>query len=263
LISFPADATSTAGPTRGHAVAADGGGRTLLLEQRVLARNDEVAAATRARLAARGVLAVNLMGSPGSGKTTLLERTVGDLAGRGPVAVVEGDQESVRDAERIRAGGVPVIQINTGRGCHLDATMMDRALNALDPPPNAVVLVENVGNLVCPALFDLGEGARVVLVSVTEGEDKPAKYPHMFAGADLVVLTKCDLLPFLTVDVDRLLAQVRRVNSQADVLAVSGLHVPSAAGDPAAGTGLAAWYAWLRVRRLGAPAGDGRKTAPV
>ncbi|SNQ52155.1 Hydrogenase nickel incorporation protein HypB [Frankia canadensis] len=250
--------------------------RTVLLEQQVLARNDELAAASRARLAARGVLAVNLMSSPGAGKTTLLERTVRDLAQRHPVAVVEGDQESVRDAERIRSAGVPVVQVNTGRGCHLDAAMVDRALHALDPPARAVVFVENVGNLVCPALFDLGEGARVVLLSVTEGEDKPVKYPHMFARADLVLLTKCDLLPYLGLDRDRLVAQVHRANPGAAVMALSGLHhaadtppdiLASDARPPGAlpvdGTGLSDWYAWLRSRRDGLVGGEARDMGGV
>ncbi|CAJ61038.1 hydrogenase-3 accessory protein for metallocenter assembly with P-loop containing NTP hydrolase domain [Frankia alni ACN14a] len=236
------------------AAAADTGaagspGRELLLEQRVLAKNDELAGQIRRRLAARDVLAVNLMSSPGSGKTTLLERTVRDLAGRWPLAVVEGDQESVRDAERIRAAGVPVVQVNTGRGCHLDADMVDRALRALDPPAEAVVFVENVGNLVCPALFDLGESARVVLTSVTEGEDKPLKYPHMFAKADLILLTKCDLVPFLAVDLDHCVGLIRRINPAAHVLALSGLHRPADTAGVEPESGLAAWYAWLRARR--------------
>ncbi|MCM3922420.1 hydrogenase nickel incorporation protein HypB [Frankia sp. AiPs1] len=229
--------------------AAGCSGRELLLEQRVLAKNDEQAEQTRQWLAARSVLAVNLMSSPGSGKTTLLERTVRDLAGRWPLAVVEGDQESVRDAERIRAGGVPVVQVNTGRGCHLDADMVDRALRVLDPPADGVVFVENVGNLVCPALFDLGEGVRVVLTSVTEGEDKPLKYPHMFAQADLVLLTKCDLVPFLAVDVDRCIGLIRRINPAADVFTLAGLHLPAGVPGTEPEPGLAAWYAWLDARR--------------
>ncbi len=146
------------------------------------------------------------------------------------------------------------MQINTGRGCHLDADMVDRALRVLEPPADAVVFVENVGNLVCPALFDLGEGARVVLTSVTEGEDKPLKYPHMFAQADLVLLTKCDLVPFLAVDVDRSIRLIRHINPAADVLTLSALHLPADSVGAAAEPGLCAWYAWLRARRARADA---------
>ena len=176
------------------------GGRTVTLEQKVLAKNDALAQQNRAWLRQRGVLAVNLMSSPGAGKTTLLERTVRELAGQPVISVVEGDQETALDASRIRAAGCPVIQVNTGSGCHLDAQMVARALRALDPPGGSVVVIENVGNLVCPALFDLGEAARVVLASVTEGADKPVKYPHMFRRADLVLVSKTDLLPYLDFD---------------------------------------------------------------
>ncbi|WP_261567008.1 hydrogenase nickel incorporation protein HypB [Frankia gtarii] len=263
LTSFPADAGEAGRSGHDHPhehppadADADADDRTLRLEQRVLAKNDDLARRTREWLAARNVLAVNLMSSPGSGKTTLLERTVRGLAEGWPLAVVEGDQESVRDAERIRAGGIPVVQINTGRGCHLDADMVDRALRVLEPPEDAVVFVENVGNLVCPALFDLGEGARVVLTSVTEGEDKPLKYPHMFAQADLVLLTKCDLVPFLAVDVDRSIGLIRRINPAADVLTLSALHLPAGSAGADAEPGLSAWYAWLRARR---PRTDARR----
>ncbi len=213
-------------------------GNVVSLEQRVLAKNDRLAARTRAWLAERDVVALNLMSSPGSGKTTLLERTVRDLARQRPVAVVEGDQETALDAERIRATGVPVVQVNTGAGCHLDADMTQRALDALDPPRGALVLVENVGNLVCPALFDLGERARVVVVSVTEGQDKPLKYPHMFAAADLVLVNKTDLLPYVDFDVGVCATHARSVNPGVEVLALSATH----------GTGIAAWYAWIDAR---------------
>src|SRR5690242_13746244 len=158
----------------------------------VLDDNVKRAAANRRWLDERGVTAVNLMSSPGAGKTTLLERTI---AGAGlPIAVIEGDQATTRDADRIRAAGAPAHQVNTGTGCHLDAAMVDRALIALAPPPRSIVVIENVGNLVCPAMFDLGEAARVVIASVTDGDDKPIKYPHMFQSATAIVLNKIDLL---------------------------------------------------------------------
>jgi hydrogenase nickel incorporation protein HypB len=222
--------------------------RTVVLEQQVLARNDDLAAATRRDLVRRRLLAVNLMSSPGSGKTTLLERTVADLGPSWPVYVVEGDQETTVDAERIRAAGARAVQVNTGAGCHLDAGMVARGLAALDPPDGALVVLENVGNLVCPALFDLGEAARVVLASVPEGDEKPLKYPHVFATADLVLLTKTDLLPHVPFDVPRFRAHLRAVNPSADVLPMSVTH----------GEGLAPWYAWLRARATTpVPAGDG------
>jgi hydrogenase nickel incorporation protein HypB len=216
-------------PDRGHTIA---------LEQRVLARNDELAERNRRWLTERGILAVNLMSSPGAGKTTLLERTIVDLAGELGVSVVEGDQETLLDADRITATGCRVVQINTGSGCHLDAEMVDRGLRALAPPERSVVFIENVGNLVCPALFDLGEAAKIVITSTTEGEDKPLKYPQMFAAADLVLLNKVDLLPYLDFDVAKCLAAIRRVNPRAAVLQLSATR----------GEGLPAWYDWLRDR---------------
>ena len=206
---------------------------TVDLEQRVLARNDELAADNRRWLADRGVVAVNLMSSPGSGKTTLLERTIREL-GR-PVSVVEGDQETAYDAERIRAAGARAVQVNTGSGCHLDAPMVHQALVALDPEPDSLVVVENVGNLVCPALFDVGEAAKVVVISVTEGDDKPLKYPHMFAVADLVVVNKTDLLPYVDFDVDRLTVDARQLRPGVEVMSVSAKT----------GAGIEDWYGWL------------------
>lgn len=212
-------------------------GHTIALEQAVLAKNDDLAAVNRRWLAERGILALNLMSSPGAGKTTLLERTITDLAGSLEVSVVEGDQETLLDAERISDTGCRVVQINTGSGCHLDAEMVERGLRTLAPPNDSVLFIENVGNLVCPALFDLGETAKVVITSTTEGADKPLKYPKMFAAADLVLLNKIDLLPYLRFDVDTCLAAVRRVNPGAGVLALSATH----------GDGLPAWYDWLRA----------------
>ncbi len=214
---------------------------TLDLEQAVLAKNDHLAEHNRSWLRDRRITAVNLMSSPGSGKTTLLERTIRE-AGR-PVSVIEGDQETVFDAERIRAAGARAVQVNTGAGCHLDAGMVGGALDRLRPPEGSLLFVENVGNLVCPALFDLGEHRKVVVISVTEGDDKPLKYPHMFAAADLVVVNKTDLLPYVDFDVDRLAADARRVNPAVQVLPVSART----------GGRLETWYAWLAALR---PEGD-------
>ena len=211
---------------------------TLTLEQRVLAKNDDLAERNRGWLEARGVAAVNLMSSPGSGKTTILARTVRELGAEVALHVVEGDQETTLDAQRIEATGCPVVQVNTGAGCHLDASMFAEALHALDPN-GGIVLIENVGNLVCPALFDLGESARVVIMSVTEGTDKPRKYPHMFRTATIVLLNKIDLLPHVDFDVEAFRRDVALVNPRAQVQ-----HVSATRGD-----GLDAWYAWLRAAR--------------
>jgi hydrogenase nickel incorporation protein HypB len=211
-------------------------GRTVTLEAKVLARNDELAGRNRGWLAERGILAVNLMSSPGAGKTTLLERTAAGLAGELVIGVIEGDQETTLDSDRMRAAGCQVVQVNTGTGCHLDAVMVRDALARLDPPRGSVVVIENVGNLVCPALFDLGEGHRVVLASVTEGADKPVKYPHMFRSADLVLVTKTDLLPYLDFDLARCTADLGMVSPGATVLPVSART----------GDGIGDWYRWLR-----------------
>jgi len=220
--------------------------RTIRLEVDVLAKNDHLAGHNRGWLRERGVHCVNVMSSPGSGKTTLLERTIRGVGDDRPVGVVEGDQETALDAERIRATGAPVVQVNTGSGCHLDARMLHDALAELDPPTGSVLFVENVGNLVCPALFDLGEEHRAVVMSVPEGPDKPWKYPQMFAGADVVLLNKVDLLPYLDFDLPRFLADLAAVSPAADVLPVSAKT----------GEGLDDWYLWLREHaraRLGAP----------
>ncbi|HPF69713.1 MAG TPA: hydrogenase nickel incorporation protein HypB, partial [Candidatus Krumholzibacteria bacterium] len=185
---------------------------------------------------AKGILALNLVSSPGSGKTTLLERTIRDLGGEAPVAVIEGDQQTLRDADRIAAAGAPVIQVNTGHGCHLDAGMIKRALGELQPADRSLLMIENVGNLVCPALFDLGEAAKVVIISVTEGDDKPLKYPTMFAAASLCLINKIDLVPYVQFDLDRCEQAARSVNPDLSFLRVSATT----------GEGLDAWYAWLR-----------------
>ena len=211
-------------------------GRTVTLAEKVLARNDALARQNRDWLRERGILALNLMSSPGAGKTTLLERTAADLAGELVVGVIEGDQETTLDADRMRAAGCQVVQVNTGTGCHLDAVMVRDALTKLDPPEGSVVVIENVGNLVCPALFDLGEAHRVVLASVTEGADKPVKYPHMFRSADLVLVTKTDLLPYLDFDLARCTADLGKISPTATVLPISAR----------AGDGIGGWYGWLR-----------------
>ncbi|HET6982788.1 MAG TPA: hydrogenase nickel incorporation protein HypB [Myxococcaceae bacterium] len=212
--------------------------RTLQLEQEILGKNRLLAERNRGWLQGREIFAVNLMSSPGSGKTTLLERSIRDLGKEMAVSVIEGDQETRLDAERIRGAGARVVQINTGTGCHLDARMLENALRELSPPIGSLLFVENVGNLVCPALFDLGEAARVVIASTTEGEDKPLKYSHMFRAAHLVLLNKVDLLPHLTFDVERFLAHLRQVNPGARVFPVSATQ----------GDGLLDWYRWIAAR---------------
>jgi hydrogenase nickel incorporation protein HypB len=211
------------------------------LEQQVLAKNDLLAQHNRGWLEARATLAINLMSSPGSGKTTLLERTIRDTGADLAISVIEGDQATLLDADRIRATGCRVVQVNTGAGCHLDADMVRRALRSLDPPVGSVVVVENVGNLVCPALFDLGENARVVVMSVTEGADKPLKYPHMFRTADLVLLNKIDLLPYVDFNVEAFGAAVANLQPAADIRSVSATK----------GDGMEAWYGWVRAQRAG------------
>jgi hydrogenase nickel incorporation protein HypB len=213
-------------------------GRLIALEQNVLARNDRAADRNRSQLGGRGTLALNLMSAPGAGKTTLLERTIEDLGASVPIVVIEGDQATTRDADRIRAAGGRALQINTGKVCHLDAEMVSAALEEITPADGSIVMIENVGNLVCPALFDLGESARIVIVSVAEGDDKPIKYPHMFRTADVMLLNKIDLLPHVRFDIERCLADVRLVNPRLRVLEVSATR----------GDGLAAWYDWLRER---------------
>ena len=209
---------------------------TIALEQEILGKNQLIAERNRGWLLGRGILALNLVSSPGSGKTTLLERTVRELKSEFEIGVIEGDQETIHDAERIRASGCKAVQINTGTGCHLEAEMLGRGLLSLNPAPNSLLFIENVGNLVCPALFDLGERAKVAILSVTEGEDKPLKYPHMFRASQLMLLNKIDLLPYLHFDVARCLAYAKEVNPQIEVLQVSATT----------GAGMSAWYDWIR-----------------
>ncbi|MFM9860669.1 hydrogenase nickel incorporation protein HypB [Pseudoxanthobacter sp. M-2] len=217
---------------RGHGVTVD-------LEAAVLAKNDALAARNRAWFEGREILALNLVSSPGAGKTSLLERTIRELSAEMPLHVIEGDQQTLADAQRIRAAGAPAVQINTGSGCHLEADMVRHGLDALRPPFGSVVMIENVGNLVCPALFDLGEHAKVVVLSVTEGDDKPLKYPHMFRAAALMVISKTDLLPHVDFDVARCEAAARAVNPH-----IRSLRLSARTGD-----GMAGWYAWLREAR--------------
>ena len=214
--------------------------RLVRVERDLLDRNDALAADNRRALAAQNALALNLMSSPGAGKTTLLVRTLEHLRGELPLAVIEGDQETSLDAQRIRDAGAPAVQVNTGAACHLDAAMVARAMGRLPPLPGGVLFIENVGNLVCPASFDLGESLRVVIASVTEGEDKPLKYPQMFARADVLVVTKSDLLPHLIFDLDLFLRRASHVRP----------GVPAIVLSATTGEGMDAWYAFLeRARR--------------
>ena len=221
-----------------HGAATQTVSETISLEQKVLAKNDLLAERNRRWLAERNILAFNITSSPGAGKTTLLERTIRELGADRPVAVIEGDQETLLDAERIRAAGCRVVQVNTGAGCHLDAEMMHRALDTLNPEPSSLLFIENVGNLVCPALFDLGEQTKVVVISVTEGADKPLKYPHMFAAAGLVLINKTDLLPYVDFDLGICTRHARSINPHLEILPLSATT----------GEGVDAWYAWINAR---------------
>lgn len=207
---------------------------TIKVQQDILGANNLVAARNRTFFEEHGILALNLMSSPGSGKTTLLERTIKEL-GAYRWAVIEGDQQTTLDAERIERAGADAVQVNTGTGCHLDASMVSRALESLTLPPGAVLAIENVGNLVCPALFDLGESRRVVIVSTPEGSDKPLKYPTILRDAHLCVINKLDLLPYVDFDLDLFKENCRRVNPRMEFVALSAT----------VGTGLAGWFAWI------------------
>jgi len=211
--------------------------RIVRIERDILSKNDAYARDNRRAFAAKRVFALNFVSSPGSGKTSLLVKTIEALKDRIAVTVIEGDQQTSNDAERIRATGAPAVQINTGKGCHLDAHMVGHALETLAPPPGSALFIENVGNLVCPAAFDLGEAHKVVVLSVTEGEDKPLKYPDMFAAADLLLLNKSDLLPHLDFDVGKCLGNALRVNPRLQTLIVSAKT----------GEGLAAFVAWIEA----------------
>ncbi|MDZ7641774.1 MAG: hydrogenase nickel incorporation protein HypB [Desulfurivibrio sp.] len=211
------------------------GGRRLAVEQEVLAKNIAQAEHNREHFARHRILALNLVSSPGAGKTTLLERTILELNGRLPLAVIEGDQQTLLDAQRIERTGVPVVQVNTGAGCHLDAEMIHRALHRLELSAGSRLLIENVGNLVCPAMFDLGEAAKVVIISPTEGEDKPLKYPAMFTAASICVINKIDLLPYLDFDLALCRQYLQQVNPDLQIFTLSAKS----------GEGLADWLEWL------------------
>jgi len=226
------------GPARAHAPGLSQA-RMVKIETDILGKNNEYAAANRRWFGEHGILALNLVSSPGSGKTTLLTRTLDDLKAELELSVIEGDQQTANDAERIRATGVRAVQINTGKGCHLDGHMVGHAIQSLKPADDSVLFIENVGNLVCPAAFDLGEAHKVAILSVAEGEDKPVKYPDMFHAADLMVLNKIDLLPYLRFDVDLCIENARRVNPGIKVLQVSAVS----------GAGMQDWYRWLRTTR--------------
>jgi len=217
-----------------HEHASDENTRHIKIEMDILSRNNAFAAANRDYFEQQGILALNLVSSPGSGKTTLLIKTIESLGL--PVAVIEGDQQTSLDAERIRQTGVPVQQINTGKGCHLDAHMVGHSVEALAPAAPGVLFIENVGNLVCPAAFDLGEAHKVVILSVTEGEDKPLKYPDMFHASDLMIINKTDLLPHVDFDVSRCIEYARRINPDIEVLQLSATT----------GDGLDGWLGWIR-----------------
>jgi len=233
------------GPAHAHAPGMSQQ-RMVAVERGILEKNDAYARGNRRRFEEHGIFALNLVSSPGSGKTTLLVETIKRLSGALPVAVIEGDQQTTRDAERIRATGTRAVQINTGKGCHLDASQVEHALAHLAPAADSVLFIENVGNLVCPSAFDLGEAHKVVVLSVTEGEDKPLKYPDMFAAASLMLLNKVDLLPYLDFDVEKAIEAARRVNPAIAVLQVSATR----------GLGMDAWLDWIRA---GAQAAAGHR----
>jgi hydrogenase nickel incorporation protein HypB len=206
------------------------------VEEKILSANARYAVRNRELFKEQNICAFNLVSSPGSGKTTLLVETLRQLASEMPIAVIEGDQQTSVDADRIRETGVDAIQINTGKGCHLDAHMVGHAVDKLALPEGGLLLIENVGNLVCPAEFDLGEHRRILILSVTEGEDKPLKYPQIFRSADLMILTKSDLLPYLDFDVERCLGWARQIKPQLPMLTLSAKT----------GEGMAAWISWLQ-----------------
>ena len=238
-------------PHHHHHQHPDRAARTVRIERDLLAKNTRIARETRRAAADRQIALFNLIGSPGAGKTALLEATIRRLRVHVPLAVLEGDQATDRDAKRIESAGCRVVQINTGAGCHLDASMIEAGLRGIAPPRSSIVFVENVGNLVCPALFDLGELAKIVVMSVTEGEDKPLKYPHVFRAAEMMVLTKTDLLPHLAFDADRCVAYARQVNPRLQVIRLSATR----------GDSVDAFCGWVQAEALRAWTGSPEATA--
>ena len=210
--------------------------RVLEIEQDILQNNQVLAARNRGYFEAKNVFALNLVSSPGSGKTSILERTLTDLKGEIPFYVIEGDQQTLNDANRIDALNIPVVQINTGKGCHLESDMVYKAVKKLELQNDAILMIENVGNLVCPSMFDLGESKRVVIISTTEGEDKPIKYPDMFHTADICIINKIDLLPYVNIDMEKLKNYALQVNPNLQFFEVSATT----------GDGMEAWYKWLK-----------------
>jgi len=220
----------------GHVPQSHSHERTIELQTDILQKNNLIAERNRGYFEAKNIFAINLVSSPGSGKTSLLERTILDLKKEIKFFVIEGDQQTMNDANRIKSVGAPVIQINTGNGCHLDADMISKSIKALDVENNSVMMIENVGNLVCPSLFDLGEGKRVVIISVTEGEDKPIKYPNMFASSHLCIINKTDLLPYVDFDIEKTKQYAHQVNHHLELIQLS----------VKTGEGMKGWYDWLR-----------------
>ncbi|MDP2237605.1 MAG: hydrogenase nickel incorporation protein HypB [Bacteroidales bacterium] len=214
--------------------------QTIQLQRKILSKNDLLAERNRGHFEALNIVAFNLVSSPGSGKTAVLERTILEKGSDFNCYVIEGDQQTMNDAERIKSAGAPVIQINTGNGCHLDALMVNKAMKDLKLPENSTLFIENVGNLVCPALFDLGETKRVVIISVTEGEDKPAKYPTMFETAQLCLINKTDLLPYLDFDLEKFRQIATQVNHHIEFIEISAKT----------GEGFNQWYEWIVKHRL-------------
>ena len=208
------------------------------VEKDVLHENNLLAERNRGYFDAKNILALNLVSSPGSGKTSLLEKTLIDLKDELEFAVIEGDQQTTNDADRIHATGTKVVQINTGKGCHLDAHMVLHALQGMKPKQNSVLFIENVGNLVCPAMFDLGEKERVVIISVTEGDDKPLKYPDMFYSSSLCIINKTDLLPYVPFNMEKVKANAKKINPNLDIIELSCTS----------GEGLNKWYDWLKIK---------------
>ena len=219
----------------GHSHNHEHESRTIRVEEDLLAKNNRLAAGNRQLFTSSHLLVLNLVSSPGSGKTSLLERTLADLKKRFNFSVLEGDQQTTNDADRIAATGVPVKQINTGAGCHLDAHMVGHGVESFDLAETDILMIENVGNLVCPAAFDLGEDHKVTVLSVTEGEDKPLKYPQMFQASDLMLINKIDLLPYLNFDLEQCKAFARQINPRIEIMELSCQT----------GAGMQQWYDWL------------------